>query len=230
MAQRQAGPVFWISLGVALSLLIGLGIWQIIRLGEKQTLLKVLAETQAEAPVDYDTKLTAWHAVILPECEIDGSRIVSLHGVQDGQAGYRLMTVCPAGGHWLLVELGFCTERPEAGFHAIIRPRGRLRPFEKPNALVAANRPQAGEWYWRDPKALSELWKHDLRSDLFVVLTLKDSGLKLAGLIPEDVTASLPNRHLEYALTWFSFAAILLAVALVWRRGVRASPYGTGLT
>jgi surfeit locus 1 family protein len=39
-------------------------------------------------------------------------------------------------------------------------------------------------------------------------------------LIPAPVPADIPNRHLEYALTWFGLAGALLAVyaAMLWRR------------
>ena len=39
-------------------------------------------------------------------------------------------------------------------------------------------------------------------------------------LIPEPLPLDIPNRHLEYALTWFGLAAALAAVyaALVRRR------------
>ncbi len=51
-----------------------------------------------------------------------------------------------------------------------------------------------------------------LRSDYFLVLELSESHLALSGLQQGQLTATLTNRHLEYALTWFGLALTLIGV------------------
>jgi surfeit locus 1 family protein len=44
---------------------------------------------------------------------------------------------------------------------------------------------------------------------------------ELPALVPAPLPGEIPNRHLEYALTWFGLAAALLGVyaAVLFRKG-----------
>jgi surfeit locus 1 family protein len=56
----------------------------------------------------------------------------------------------------------------------------------------------------------------------FVLMAETASNPDWQSLIPAPIPADIPNRHLEYALTWYGLAAALLGVyaAMLFRRRV----------
>ncbi len=52
------------------------------------------------------------------------------------------------------------------------------------------------------------------------IFLMLESPAPKAGPVPAPIPPNIPNRHLEYAVTWFGLAAALLAVYLasLWRR------------
>ena len=221
---KAGGAAFWITLLIAFIFLVSLGVWQLVRLQEKVRIIKAIESAQTESYRPFsafknDPEKLAWQRVILPECRPDPDHFVAVHGMQGAREGYRILTACPLDTSWIVVELGFSDSArislPKHGF----TPMGQIRLFEKPNLFVAPNAPQSGEWYWRDPKALSETFRHPLRQDIFMLADLKPSDLHIEGVLQEDLSPQLTNRHLEYALTWFALALSLLGVAGWWRFG-----------
>ena len=93
-----------------------------------------------------------------------------------------------------------------------IQPVGRLRPFEKSGPFTLVNRVPENDWYWRSASEMGPRLNAALRDDYFLVLDLKASHADIAGLSQGPLTAPLPNRHLEYALTWFGLGWALLGV------------------
>ncbi len=73
---------------------------------------------------------------------------------------------------------------------------------------------EAELWFARDVPAMAAAL------DTEPVLIVRRAGGELPGVTPWPVdTAGIPNDHLEYAITWFSLAAIWLAMTgfLVYR-------------
>ncbi|MFT3996212.1 MAG: SURF1 family protein [Asticcacaulis sp.] len=203
-----------IATGIALIILLWLGTWQVQRLQWKQGRLAEMARTRALPPVSAESLLgqgtdVSWRAVTLTRGRIYPAQLVYMHGVADGVAGYHVLSHCAAGKDDVLVELGFGPEKRPVTEAILSGPlNGRLRPFEKPNGFVPPNAPDRADWYSRDPQALSQVWHTRLRADYFIQL----QSSPLTGLKTVDVAANLPNRHLEYALTWYGLAAALIGV------------------
>ena len=203
---------------IALTILIGLGTWQITRLQWKNDLIAEMARTEALPPVPVAGLLAKghpdWRSVELPYCEIEPDGILAMHSTMGPVAGYRLLTACPIapGQPDMLVDLGF-TEAPESSVAwAGFIPVGRLRPVDKPSTFAPVNDPARSEWYSRSPQEMGKALKTPLRSDYFLVLDVKASHLEGPDIQQAPMTAPLANRHLEYALTWYGLAVTLLAM------------------
>ncbi len=222
-----------IAVAVAFIFLNGLGVWQLYRLHWKEGLIADLARTESMPAVPIDTVLDqpkssaekpSWRSVTLASCALDPAHLINMHSEMDGTPGYRVLGACPlAGGRNLLVDLGFSTNRIGLPAPVNIVPVGRLRPADQASAFSPVNAPATGEWYTRNTPEIAATWRVPLRPDYFLVLDVAASKLSLAGLQQGPVTAPLPNRHFEYALTWFSLAWIMIGIFIAFVRQKQAN-------
>ena len=217
-----------IAVAVAFIFLNGLGIWQLYRLHWKEGLIADLARTESMPAVPIDTVLgqarPSWRSVTLPSCTIDPAHLINMHSEMDGTPGYRVLTECPvSGGRNLLIDLGFSVNRITLSTPVNIDPVGRLRPADKASAFSPVNAPATGDWYTRSTPEIAAAWHVPLRPDYFLVLDVAASKLSLPGLKQGPVTAPLPNRHFEYALTWFSLAWIMIGIFIAFVRQKQAA-------
>jgi surfeit locus 1 family protein len=225
---RSAPRGMLIAVAIAFVCLNGLGVWQLYRLHWKEGLIADLARTEAMPAVPVadviDRPRPSWRSVILPPCRLDPAHLIDMHSEMEGTPGYRVLSVCPlADGRGLLIDLGFSVDRLNLPAPVNIDPVGRLRPADKPSAFAPVNAPASGEWYSRNTPEIARAWHVPLRSDYFLVLDVAASKLNLPGLRQGPVTAPLPNRHFEYALTWFSLAWIMLGIFIAFVRQKQAS-------
>ncbi|MGZ3304587.1 MAG: SURF1 family protein [Asticcacaulis sp.] len=213
-----------VSVIIAFILLNGLGVWQLYRLRWKEGLINDLARTEAMPPVPVEDALSsgkpAWRSVTLPSCTVDPKRLINMHSEMDATPGYRVLTACPLapGQPYILVDLGFSPVRFALAGPVNIDPVGRLRPADVSSPFMPVNNPASGDWYSRDAAALSQAFGIPLRKDYFLVLDMMASKPGLAGLRQGALTAPLPNRHLEYALTWFGLAWAMVGIFIAFVR------------
>ena len=83
---------------------------------------------------------------------------------------------------------------------------------EKPSWIVPDNDPAKNTFYWKDIEAFTENagLDQDRVIDLYVDAddTPNPGGWPVGGV----TIVSLPNNHLQYAVTWYGLAAALAAV------------------
>ena len=219
---------------IAFAILIGLGTWQVQRLHWKEHLLAKVAALQA-APAQpigpvlarvatgADADFTRVRAVCLG---LAAAPFVELYTLRDGQAGVRLMSACrltvgPYGS--VLVDRGFVADtvsaRPpvDPSNVAALDLVGVLRTPEPGNRFSPPNTPT--RWYTRDVKAMAVALGAPRPAPL-VIMAETETNPQWKGLIAAPIPADIPNRHLEYALTWYGLAAALLGVyaAMLFRK------------
>ncbi|WP_374115014.1 SURF1 family protein [Ancylobacter mangrovi] len=230
---------------VAFALLVGLGVWQLERLAWKEDLI-VKVEARIHAPAQPVPDEADWDAV---DFEHDEYRHVTAQGrfrhdleVQvyalvdvepDGSGGPGYWVVTPltmADGSTILVNRGFVpmarkdpASRPEGRGDGLVTVTGLMRMPEEGGLFTPGNDPQKDDWFVRDPVAIASA-KGLVRVAPFLIdadATPNPGGLPVGGL----TRVAFPNRHLEYALTWFGLAATLLGVfaAYAWSR-LRQAP------
>lgn len=219
---RRAVSALLCLIGVAI--LVFLGCWQLQRLHWKEDLLARIAalRTAPARPVESILKGGGdmdFVRVRLDCPDLEHHPLLRMFGVRGGVAGYRLIAACPvAGGPYtsILVDRGFV---PLEQADAAMRPGraglpgpiiGLLRKGDKPTFVTPANRVAANLWYWRDIPAMAK--QLDAPAPAPVFLMLEQPAALAGGPIPAPVPIDIPNRHLEYAITWFGLAVALVGV------------------
>lgn len=224
----------------AFAVLVGLGLWQMERLAWKEALIAQVEARVHEAPValppeadwpkidfanDEYRRVTA-HGRFRHDLEVQVYALVDREPDGFGGPGYWVVTpLALADGSFVLVNRGFVpldrkdpATRGEGQVDDPVTVIGLLRLPEEGGLFMPANDPAKDSWYVRDPDEIASA-KGLVRVAPFLIdadATPNPGGLPRGGL----TRLAFPNRHLEYALTWFGLAATLLAVfaAYAWSR------------
>ena len=153
---------------------------------------------------------------------------LELFSVRDTGAGLRLISACKVadGGYGsILVDRGFIADtvssRPPVNPADVtpLRMVGVLRTPDRPTFVTPKNELAANHWYSRDVAAMARALGVAAPAPLMLMAeTSTNPGWK--ALLPAPLPAEIPNRHLEYALTWFGLAIARVGVyaALLWKR------------
>jgi surfeit locus 1 family protein len=226
-AQARFPVGLTVTVAICFAILVGLGVWQLQRLKWKEGILAHVAALQSARPVPIgpvleraargaDVDFTRVSAV----CPgLATARFLPLYSIHEGgQAGWRLISACPvetAAYRTILVDRGFVSDtvaaRPpvDPAAAAPVRVTGILRKPDRPSFVAPKNRP--GRWFFRDIPAMARALGAPAPAPVFLYAeTSSNPGFQ--ALEPAPLPANIPNRHLEYALTWFGLAAALLGV------------------
>jgi surfeit locus 1 family protein len=236
---RPQGRTFPVGLTlttiIAFAILIGLGVWQLQRLKWKEGILAHVAALQAARPVDIGPVLDgAAHGRDVNFTKVSATcpglataPFLQLYAIgPTGQAGWRLISACPvdsAAYRTVLVDRGFVPDTAQArpkvdpAAAAPLKLTGVLRTPERASVFAPKNRPD--RWFSRDVPAMAAALHAPQPAPAFLYAETS-SNPDLAVLTPAPLPADIPNRHFEYALTWFGLAGALLAVyaAALFRR------------
>ena len=222
---------------IALAILIGLGTWQIERKTWKEDLItRIVRQTQA-APVapplatDWDPARDEFRHVRVSGRFLNDKETL-VHGLAAGETpgralqGYYVLTpFVRDGGGMVLINRGFVptelkaqSDRRDGLIDGSTTVTGILRASEPRGLFVPEPDPARGEWFNRDiagiasARGLSDVAPYLIEADAAPGQTTWPRGGQLR--------VDLPNNHLQYAFTWFSLAACLIAVFSVfaWRR------------
>jgi len=212
---------------IAMAILVGLGVWQLQRLKWKEAILAHVAALQTAQPIAAEPVLDG----LAHGRDADFTRVsVSCPGLAhapflelyaigpNGQAGARLISACPVDGashRSLLVDRGFVpddvTARPKVdpADAAPTRVTGVLRKPDRPSFFAAKNRPS--RWFVRDIPAMAAALRAPSPAPIFLYAETSTNP-EFKALTPAPLPSEIPNRHFEYALTWFGLAAALACV------------------
>lgn len=215
--------LFAIILGLGgAAILLALGFWQLDRLAWKEAKLAEIAARMSEPataiPARPDPEADNWRRVRV-RVEISGPEVHVLTSRKFVGPGFRVIVPGTLeDDRRVLVDLGFV---PEAQKDAA-RPGGSflvdgnlLWPDEVDKTFTPEPDLARNIWFARDLPALAE----HLGTEPVLIVARKVEP-EVPGLPePMPVTTNIPNDHLEYAITWFSLAAVWLAMTgyLIWR-------------
>jgi surfeit locus 1 family protein len=235
-AARRGFPLgLTLAVAIAFAILVGLGVWQVQRLKWKEGLLAHIAALRSAQAVDIGPVLDRRaHGA-----DVDFTRVTAtcpglahapfleLYAVRDAQAGARLISACAVASaryRTVLVDRGFVGDttaaRPkvDAADQAPMTVTGVLRTPDRGNPFMPKNRP--GRWFTRDAPAMAAALGAPAPAPVFLFAETATNP-DFPALVPAPLPSEIPNRHLEYALTWFGLAAALLGVyaAMLFRKG-----------
>jgi surfeit locus 1 family protein len=175
---------------------------------------------------------------------------ISRHQGGVGGPGYWIFTpfLLPDRKTWTLVNRGFVphdlkdpAKRADGQLAGEVEIVGLIRTGEVRRWFDGENDERADIWYVRDPLELLDATKTAARPgvdrgatvgapDPLAFYVDQVAPVPRGGLpLPLAATIDLPNRHLEYAITWYGLAATLIVVyaASSWSRlnRPRAAPF-----
>lgn len=242
-ARRLAFSLFILA---AVAILVGLGVWQLQRLGEKRALIAALDERLAVAAVamppagtwsglaaDRDefrrVSFAATYAP-LPDAMVYGSGSALRDDVA-GPGAWAFLPAQLASGEIVAVNAGFvpntmqdraqqdrATSRLVTGQPVTLT--GYMRFPEHQGSLTPAENIGKRLWFARDVPAMARAlgWGGGGRQVAPFYIDLEapvpDSGVPKPG----PLRVRVKNDHLQYAITWFGLAAVVVVSFGFWLR------------
>jgi surfeit locus 1 family protein len=210
----------------ALGVLIGLGVWQLERREEKHALIAQI-ETRANmapAPVEilFATGDYAAFRPAIAQGAFDHAREHYVYAPRsDGgptRQGFKVLTPFDlVSGGTILVDRGWIAEarknpasRAQGQVKGEVEVAGSLRPAATPATFTPPPDLATRTFYIRDARAIAAAARVTLLRPLILEATTSVTG----GPEPLPSAINIPDNHLNYALTWFSLAVVLLVIYL----------------
>jgi surfeit locus 1 family protein len=238
---RKRGVVLpLLFLGLALAVLVALGTWQLERKAWKEALIAEL-DGKLAAPAtnlparerwrQLDQTKDEFRHVAFPAEFLPGEALVYTSGssLRPDVTGPGYWVFSPArltGGSIVLVNRGFVPEgkqdpktRPQGQPAGVVEVVGALRWPEQRGDFTPPDEPEKGLWFARDPAGMAKAKKWEANAPFYV----DQEGPAAPGGLPKvgPLKPALPNRHLEYAVTWYGLALVILIAALFFVRARR---------
>lgn len=217
MTRRMILPLLFGLAGCAI--LIALGSWQMQRLAWKQAILAQisarLADTPVALPVVPDPTVDKYLPVRVAG-RFTGTGIDVLASLRGVGAGYRVIAAFQTDdGRRIMIDRGFLPEdqrdRPRKATVASIL--GTLHWPDETDSFTPPPDTARAIWFARDVSAMAAV----LQTEPVLIVAREATG---DGITPLPVdTQGIPNNHLNYAVTWFSLAAVWAGMTglLLWR-------------
>ncbi|MEO8243927.1 MAG: SURF1 family protein [bacterium] len=217
MMRRLIAPVLFGLIGAAI--LIGLGVWQLQRLGQKEAKIAAIEAMLVADPEPLPAVVGAGtdrYRGVSAVGRYTGEGLFSLDSLRDMGPGRRVIAVFElAGGRRVLVDRGIWLDGTEAQplvpHDATVQ--GNLDWPQETDRFTPAPDSKTGLWFARDVTAMAAA----LGTEAVMIVARGTTG---DGITPMPVdTSTIPNDHWQYAMTWFSLAAVWLGMTglLVWR-------------
>lgn len=218
--------LFLILIGLTgAGILISLGIWQVQRLAWKEAVIadinrRIDAPASALPEVPDHVEDAYLPVTVRGQFKSDTLRI--LVSQKDIGAGYRLITALDMDGRRVLVDRGFIpvdvndVQTPEAP----VAVSGNLQWPQETDGFTPEPDLANNIWFARDVPAMADALATE---ETLIVARSVEGDDPAVSPFPVD-TARIPNDHLQYAITWFSLAAIWLAMSFLFllrRRGAK---------
>lgn len=220
---------------IALVVLLGLGTWQIFRLQWKSNIIHSVEAQVALPPLELsdakiiDPKEWQYRRVTVKGNFLHNKEAQLYTGpkVINGEIGYNLLTPLRMdNGVIVLIDRGWVpyTKKDQALRLDTLPLKevelvGMLHPGEKPGLFTPNNDPKKHIWFWIDiPHMLEGVEGKQVITDYYV-RALKQGNTQ-AIPIAGDTIIHHRNDHLQYAITWYSLAVILIIVYGAFRRQV----------
>lgn len=215
--------VFVLTIGlIGTAILVGLGLWQVQRLQWKTGILAEIDARIGAAPVALPAQ---------PDPEADKYLPVTVSGTftkdalyvltsrPGAGAGYRVIQGFAADGRQIMVDRGFIPADQKDAARPLLTATiiGNLHWPEEVDGFTPD--PDLGQalWFARDVGPMADalgteptlvIQRDPLSSDMSVTPLPLDTG-------------GIPNNHLQYAITWFSLAAVWVGMSVYFLRRTR---------
>lgn len=223
--RRYLFPLIFGLGGIAI--LVSLGLWQLRRLEWKETLLAEIGARIATAPVSIDSlaapdRATDMYRPVTISGRTTGPELLVLSGRKGEGAGYEVIAAYEtSGGRRILLDRGFVPEEAKTSARpaTAVTGAGNLLWPNETDSYTPPPDAKTGLWFARDVAAMAKA----LGTEGVMVVLATATG-DAQGISPTPVdTSAIVNNHREYAITWFSLAAVWAGMTgfLLWRIRLR---------
>lgn len=221
----------------ALPVLIELGNWQWQRKTWKDGLISRLEARTHAPPVSFEDALKRYQATQ----DVEYLRVkVRGHFLHDKERylyapdermgpGYQVITpLMQPNNVVLLVNRGFVPDelrdpgkRSAGQLSGEVEVTGLARTSEVPGTFTPRNDEKRNLWFWRDVGGMFKSAFEKVDGPVIPFMIDAEAEPQNPGGWPKGGTTlvHLPNRHLEYVLTWYGLAAALLAIYGIFAHG-----------
>ncbi|NJM81982.1 MAG: SURF1 family protein [Tabrizicola sp.] len=199
--------------------LIALGVWQMHRLEWKEGIIAgaeaMIAADPVALPASPDPVADRYRAVSVSG-SFTGEEAHVLTSTREEGPGFLVIAAYEtAGGRRILIDRGFVpeAEKTTARPARAAEVTGNLNWPDDVTSSTPSYDAAAAIWYGRDVAGIAAL----LRTEPVLIIARSDTG---DGVSARPVTAAgFRNDHWQYAITWFSLAAVWLGMTayLLWR-------------
>lgn len=215
----------------ALAVLIGLGTWQMQRKGWKEALIERIEERTKAAPIpvtDIGTKVVTdaigyYRVTATGRFLHDREQYLWSPDPRHGPGFHVYTPLQLQDGRFVLVNRGYVPERlrspatrPLGQIEGQTTVVGLLRPPAERSMFSPERDAKGGTWYWRDITGMiANAFPGGADKTLSFAIDAEAMPTNPGGWPKGGTTIlSLPNRHLEYALTWYGLAVTLVLVVV----------------
>ncbi len=216
-----------------LGLLVKLGFWQLQRAHEKEQLLSALESQQQKKAISNHQltalpteELTNRHAALTGELDFQHAFLLD-NKVFNGRVGYQVLVPLMLGKSQILVNLGWLSQGKSRQELPVIPPLpGKLTIEGKLSSVnvgfhLGKTEPEQG-WPNRVQEIDFNEMEQRLGTSLLPLVLLLDEDLKFGFPRKWQAVVMPPEKHLGYALQWFSMALVLIVIfGYFWFRGWR---------
>lgn len=217
MTRRMIIPLLIGLLGGAI--LISLGVWQLNRLAWKEAVLADIDARIADAPVSLPATPDPQADRYLPVTatgRFTGEQLDVLVSRKQIGPGVRVVEAFKTeDGRRILVDRGFLTDdqRNAPRLSGAATVEGNLHWPDEVDGFTPPPDATTGLWFARDVAAMAAA----LDTEATFIVARKPTGGEIEPM-PVD-SSGIPNDHMNYAITWFSLAAVWLGMTayLLWR-------------
>ncbi len=230
----------WLGLAapalLVFAVLIGLGVWQLERKAWKEALIASLTAELAAPPIalpaaatwpSLDPSRLAYHRVRFAavfDYAKEALVFASAAAFRPDVTGVGYWAFTPArlaDGSVVIVNRGFVPDgrqdpksRAEGQIPGPVEIVGAMRWPDRRHWFTPNDDPAHNLWFSRDPAAIAAAKGLGAVAPFYVE---QQSPVPPGGLPrPGKLVVSLPDNHLQYALTWFGLAAVLAGVFFSW--------------
>jgi cytochrome oxidase assembly protein ShyY1 len=242
---RRGGIGFALFTLVMVAIFIGLGVWQLQRRVEKHALIAALTERLAAAPaplpdaaqwLKLDPARDEFRRVTFTAAYArapDAMVYSAGSAVREDIAGpgtWAFLSARLASGETVVINTGFVEntmQQREVEDRAVaklvtgqpVTLSGYLRFPEHPGLLTPAENREQRLWFVRDHEAMASAlgWGNVAPFYIDLEQPMPANGVPKPG----PLTVHLRDEHMQYAITWFSLAAVVMIAFGAWARGRR---------
>jgi surfeit locus 1 family protein len=232
--RRGRFVLFALLIAVMIGVLAALGTWQLERLAWKEGLIATLDTKLSAKATDLpprerwaqlDAGAEEFRRVAFPAEFLTGEEALvysSGSALRPDAIGPGYWVFSPArltGGSLVVVNRGFVPDgkqnpdtRREGQRSGVTNIVGVMRWPEQRGQFTPKDEPEKNLWFDRDPASMAEAKHWGTIAPFYVDMEAPPANGGLPKVGP--LKASLPNNHLQYAVTWYGLAAVTLIAAL----------------